>query len=64
MMKYRLVFISSKGQSFGFRDLAAQDDTDAIQWARRTFPDVDMELSCHGRTIAKLRNETERAVIA
>ena len=60
MTKYRVVFISSRGQSFGFRDLTASDDADAIQWVRKTFTDVDMEIRCHDRTIAKLQKDPER----
>jgi len=61
MTKYRVVFISSRGQSFSFRDLTASDDADAIQWVRKTFTDVDMEIRCHDRTIAKLRKIPETA---
>jgi hypothetical protein len=64
MAKYRIVFISSRGQPFGFRDLDAYDDTDAIKWARRTFTDVEMEIRRNDRTIAKFKDEAEQIAAA
>jgi hypothetical protein len=64
MTKYRIVFISSRGQSFGFRDLAAADHADAIRWARKTFSDVDMEIRCNDCTVAMINKDTGQTVTA
>ena len=64
MTKYRIVFISSRGQSFSFRDLTANDDADAIRWARKTFGDVDMEIRCNDCTISKIKKDAGQTVAA
>jgi hypothetical protein len=64
MMKYRVVFISSRGQPFAFRSLDARDEDDAVRWACRTFQGVEMEIQHNNRTIAKVTEEAKRAVAA
>ena len=64
MTKYRIVFISSRGQSFGFRDLAAADDDDAVRWARKSFTDVDMEIQCNDSTVARITKDAGQTIAA
>jgi hypothetical protein len=64
MPKYRIDFISSRGQPFGFHDLQAYDDADVIKWARKSFADVEMVIQCRGRIVAKLNEGAMRASAA
>jgi hypothetical protein len=57
MVKYRVVFLSSRGQPFGYRHIDAKDDADAIQWAKRSFVGVEMEILCNDCVIARVESE-------
>jgi hypothetical protein len=60
MTKYSVVFIPSRGQPFGYRDIGARDEADAAQWAQRSFVGVEMEILCNDRVVARIEREADQ----
>ena len=60
MTKYSVVFISLRGQPFGYRDIGERDEADAVQWAQRSFVGVEMEILCNDRVAARIEREADQ----